>query len=159
MATPFKKAFDNSGELVQNSILDFLYVVDGKEITSADFTPRNNSLDFEGTILPVLQELCPSFRLNGSAEYDSEQRIKYNLSWDVGTLQVPSFVIEESERQFKDLMDILTFDDDDKESDDSTCDNKHLTFTNPYVHESSLSQHRTQKRELDAYDFIPMDLI
>jgi hypothetical protein len=155
MTSPFKNAFDISSELVQNSILDFLYVVDGKQITSADFTPRNNSLDFEGTILPILQELCASFRLNGS-DFDTEGRIRYHLSWDRGTLQVPSFVIDESERQFKDLMDILTFDDDDKEGADGEGDN-HMTWTNPYVPEESTRA--TTKRELDVYDFIPMDLI
>jgi hypothetical protein len=159
--SPFKKAFAISSELVQNSILDFLYVVDGKQITSADFTPRNNSLDFEGTILPVLQALCPSFRLNGS-DFDTEGRIRHHLSWDMGTLEVPSFVIEESDRQFKDLMDVLTFDDDDKESEigeDGEGDN-HMTWTNPYVHEENMSSSgTTTKRELDVYDFIPMDLI
>lgn len=158
MTSPFKKAFDISSVLVQNSILDFLYVVDGKQITSADFTPRNNSLDFEGTILPILQELCASFRLNGS-DFDTEGRIRYHLSWDMGTLQVPLFVIEESERQFKDLMDILTFDEEDKESEQGGADDKHMTWTNPYVHEESMSSSGTSKRELDVYDFIPMDLI
>jgi len=156
--TPFKEAFDISSELVRNSILDFLYVIDGKQITSADFTPRNNSLDFEGAILPVLQKLCPSFQLTGSADFDSEGRIRYHLSWDMGTLQVPSFVIEESDRQFKDLMDILTFDDDDKEEGAEDEGNTYITWTNPYVHEESTSS-GTKKRELDVYDFIPTDLI
>ncbi len=158
MTSQFKNAFDISSELVQNSILDFLYVVEGKQITSADFTPRNNSLDFEGTILPVLQELCASFRLNGS-DFDTEGRIRYHLTWDMGTLAVPLFVIEESERQFKDLMGILTFDEEDKESEQGA-DDKHMTWTNPYVHEESMSSNSgTSKRELDVYDFIPMDLI
>jgi hypothetical protein len=149
----FKTAFDGAGQLVQNSILDFLYVVDCRHMqkTSANFEPRSNGLDFEGEILPILQKLCPSFHLNGYI-YDSEHKIQYNLSWEAGTLHVPEFVIQESDRQFKEWIEMFGISEENDEDADQADENG-------IVENATTSTSSTRKTDqFDPYDMLPLDL-
>ena len=111
--TDFKTAFFGSDDLVQRSITDFLYVQEGKVSSSGIFIPRSNRIDFDGSVLPVLRLLCPSFRLTSSG-YNIEGNLQYHLAWDEGSLTVPVFIMEESDRQFDEFMTIFGIGEDDE---------------------------------------------
>lgn len=111
--TDFKTAFFGSDDLVQRSITDFLYVQEGKVSSSGIFIPRSNRIDFDGSVLPVLRLLCPSFRLTSSG-YNIEENLQYHLAWDEGALTVPVFIMEESDRQFDEFMTLFGIGEDDE---------------------------------------------
>ena len=111
--TDFKTAFFGSDDLVQRSITDFLYVQEGKVSSSGIFIPRSNRIDFDDSVLPVLRLLCPSFRLTSSG-YNIEGNLQYHLAWDEGSLTVPVFIMEESDRQFDEFMTLFGIGEDDE---------------------------------------------
>ncbi len=131
--TFFREEFNRVSDLSQRSIMDFLCVQHETEKTSGNLFPRSNTLDFEGEILPVLKTLCPSFRLNWSA-YNSEQRLQYNLSWNAGDLHVPDFIIEESDRQFNEWIELFGFADEEEAAPEEL------------------------EKRFDPYDMLPLDL-
>jgi len=152
----FKTAFDGASQLVQNSILDFLYVIDSKDSEeqqhTAIFEPRSNGMDFEGEILPILQKLCPSIHLNGFV-YDSEYKTRYNLLWEAGTLRVPSFVIDESDRQFDEWMEMFDIHEANDDDDDAE-ENR-----NGVVDSATAAATSTRKTDqFDPYDMLTLDL-
>jgi hypothetical protein len=110
----FRTAFFSSDDLVQRSISDFLYVHSG-EVSSCSgiFIPRSNRIDFDDSVLPVLLLLCPSFRLESSG-YNIEGNLQYHLAWDEGSLTVPVFIMEESDRQFDEFMTLFGIGKDDE---------------------------------------------
>ena len=153
----FKTAFDGANQLVQNSILDFLYVIDSKDSEeqqqhTAIFEPRNNGMDFEGEILPILQKLCPSIQLNGFV-YDSEYKTRYNLLWEAGTLRVPSFVIDESDRQFNEWMEMFGI---HEANDDDDAEENRNGVVDPDPATAATSTRKID--QFDPYDMLPLDL-
>lgn len=114
----FEQAFNTAEELVRRTISDFLWSHHQKKepTTKGIIGMRSTSLDFQKEILPILRLLCPSIR-PVSCYTNNEEKPQYVLNWDEGTLVVPEFVIEESDRHFDNWISMLEIGDDEPEEE------------------------------------------
>jgi len=115
----FKEAFLTAEEAAKRTMSDFLWSQHQKKDpeTKGIIGMRSKSINFESEILPVLRLLCPSIR-PVSCYTDIEDKPQYVLNWDEGSLVVPEFVIEESDKHIEDWMAMIGIGQDEEDSEE-----------------------------------------
>jgi hypothetical protein len=102
----FRTAFTTADELAKRTVSDFLVSHHNKKeaaTTKGILGLRSERTNFNTEILPILRLLCPSIRPI-STYLDVEEKPQYVLTWDEGSLIVPEFVLEESDKHFDEWM-------------------------------------------------------
>jgi hypothetical protein len=131
----FKEAFLIAEEVAKRTMSDFLWTHHQKKepVSSGIIGLRSASIDFNQQIMPVLRLLCPSIR-PVSCYMNNEDKPQYVLNWDEGSLVVPEFVIEESDKHFDDWMDMIGIGGDDEDSE------------------------KEEEEQFDPYSMVPLEL-
>ena len=115
----FREAFLTAEEAAKRTMSDFLWTHHQKKEPECKgiIGMRSKSIDFYQEILPVLRLLCPSIR-PVSCYTDNEDKPQYVLNWDDGSLVVPEFVIEESDKHIEDWMEMIGIGQDEEDSEE-----------------------------------------